>query len=97
MIPAVTGLAQQSRSGGLPLVDDIGAAAEVLRWFHMSRGRMHAAGRWPKFSGLRLALGRLSPPVGAAGPAQHSGGSVPRRVEEFCNTMREGKINELNM
>ena len=28
---------------------------------------------WPKFSGLNLALGRLSPPVGAAGPVQHSG------------------------
>ena len=38
----------------------------------MRRVRMRAAWRWPKFSGLRLALGRLSPPVGAAGPAQYS-------------------------
>ena len=29
----------------------------------MRRVRMRAAWRWPKFSGLRLALGRLSPPV----------------------------------
>ena len=70
MVPAV--LAQQSRSGGNPLVDKISAAAMVLS---AESAVPYAAKQraWPKFSGLNLALGRLSPPVGAAGPVQHSG------------------------